>query len=131
MSARMRALWQDFEALALGGLAQPLVETDELVMRDTATSPHEGCGELQSVRCAERMQQKRAPGRLADLVAWLNLGPVSGQAQHGLSGLVFLGAREDLVASPPCEGGIAFERCCPPDDDGFVLLGGPLHERSW
>src|SRR5437660_11641508 len=103
-------LREELETLALGGLAEALVEADELVTRSTAIGPHEGRAELQSVRRAERMQQKHAAGRLANLMARLNLGPLSRQAHHGLSGLVLLGAREDVVASSPREGRKAFDR---------------------
>src|SRR5437762_8690078 len=103
-------LREDLETLALGGLAETLVKADELVTRTTAIGPHEGRAELQSVRRAERMQQKHASGRLADLMARLNLGPLSRQAQHGVSGLVLLGAREDIVASSPGEGGTEIGR---------------------
>src|SRR5438132_4287250 len=127
---RVCPLWQDFEPLALGGLTEALIERHERVTRDTGVGPHEGCGELQGIRGAERMQQKHAPGRFADLMAWLNLGPVSGEAGHGVSGLVFVSAREDIVASPPCEGGIAFDRCRPPDDQSSVRVGDPPHEGS-
>src|SRR5437773_5141751 len=90
-------LREDLEPLALGRLAEARVEADEVVTRSTAIGPHEGRAELQSVRRAERMQQKHASGRLADLVARLNLGPLSCQAHYGVSGLVFLGARKDEI----------------------------------
>ena len=77
MRGAYRGLRKDAEALLLGGRAEAIVEADKLVTCDTAISPHEGCGQLQSIGRAERMQQKHAPGRLTDLVAWLNLGPVS------------------------------------------------------
>src|SRR5438093_10202677 len=98
--------------------------------RDTGVGPYEGGGELQGIRGADRMQQEHAAGRFADLIAWLNLGPVSGEAGHRVSGLVFVSPREDIVAAPPCEGGIAFDRCRPPDDEGSVRVGDPPHEGS-
>src|SRR5437870_9533688 len=66
-------LREELETLALGGLAEALVEADELVTRSTAIGPDKGRAELQSVRRAERMQQKHAAGRLANLMARLNL----------------------------------------------------------
>jgi len=124
-------LGEDLEPLPLGGLAESPVETHKLVTRGTTTGPHESRGELQSIRAAERMQQKHAPSDLADLMAWLNLGPVSGETSHGLPGVVFVGAGEDVVASSPREGRIAFHRCRPPDDEGPVLLRELPHDGSW
>src|SRR5947208_7753174 len=123
-------LRENLETLALGGLAEARVEADELVTRSTAIGRHAGRAALQSVRRAERRQQKHAAGRLANLMARLHLGPLSRQAHHGLSGLVLLGAREDVVASSPREGRKAFDRCRPPDNDGYVLLNHLPHEGT-
>src|SRR2546430_15540493 len=74
---RVCPLWQDFEPLALGGLTEALIERHERVTRDTGVGPHDGRGELQGIRGADRMQQKHAPRRSADLIAWPNIRPVS------------------------------------------------------
>ncbi len=126
---RVRTLRQDFEPLALGGLAEALVEADEVLTGSPAVGPEESCRKLEGIRSAKRMQEKDARGRFPDLMARLHLGPVSGQARHGLSGLVFVGAREDVVPSPPGKRRITFDRRRPPDSDG-VFLGDLLDERS-
>ena len=126
---RARILWQDFEALALGGLAEALVEADEVLTGSPSVCPEESCRKLEGIRRAKRMQEKDARGRFSDLLTGLHLGPVGGQTRHGLPGLVFVGACEDVVPSPPGEGRIAFDRRRPPDSDG-IFLGELLHERS-
>jgi hypothetical protein len=128
---RARILWQDFEALALGGLAEALVEADEVLTGSPSVGPEESGRKLEGIRSAKRMQQKDARSRFPDLTARLHLGPVSGEACHGVSSLVFVGAREDVVASSPCEGGITLDRRRPPDDDGSVRLDDFLHEGTW
>src|SRR5256884_5210142 len=123
-------LRENLETLALGGLAEALVEATAPGTGSSAIGPQGGRAELQSVRRAERMQQKHAAGRLANLMARMNRGPLSRQARRGLSGLVLLGAREDVVASSPREGRKAFDRCRPPDSDGYVLLNHLPHEGT-
>jgi len=123
-------LWQDLEALALGSLTEPLIEADELMTGGTAPSPQQPCRELQRISGTKRMQEKHARRSFSQLVARLHLGPVSGQARHDLSRLVFVEARQGVVASPPCKGRITFDRCCPPDDHGSVFLSDLLHEKT-
>ena len=116
-------LRQDSEAFGVGGLSEPLIEADELVVSWAAIRPEQSSGQLQSIRGAQRMQNEGARRRIAHVMAGLDLGPVSREARHDLSRLLLVSTREDVVASPSCEGGIAFDRRRPPGDDGSVARG--------
>jgi hypothetical protein len=123
-------LWQDLEPLSLGGLAESLVKADEVLTGGPSIDPEERCRELESVCRAERVQEEHAGRRISDLVARLNLDPVSGQARHGLSGLVLVGTRQDSVASQPRKSGITFDRRDPPNDDSSVILDDVSRKSS-
>ena len=118
------------KALGLGGLAESVVEANEVSTGGSPVGPQESSRELERVRSAQRMQEQDARRRLADSIAGLHLEPVIGQPRHGLSRLVLASAREDGIASQPCEGGIALDGGCPPDDDCSVFFRDTSHERS-
>src|SRR5256885_6897975 len=68
------------------------------------------------------MQEQNAGGQVADLAAGLDFGPALGKLRHDLPGLVLLGAREDVVAPQPGEGGLTLDRGLPPDDERLVVV---------
>src|SRR5205823_12859828 len=76
---RVCPLWQDFEPLALGGLAEALVEAHEVLTGGASVRPEQPRSELESVRSAKRMEKKDARSRFSDLVARLDLGPTHGE----------------------------------------------------
>src|SRR5206468_6063990 len=123
MTGHPVVLWKDPKALRLGGLAESIVEANEVSTRGLSVGPQECCRELDRVRSAQRVQEQCACRRLANLMAGLHLEPVRGQSRHGLSRLVLVSTRQDVIASQPCEGGIALDGGHPPDDDRAVFFG--------
>src|SRR5207248_7457094 len=108
--------------LALGGLAEALVEAHEVMPRGAPIGPQEPRGELERLPGMELMQEQDAGGQVADLAAGLDFGPALGKLRDDLPGLILLGAREDVVAPQPGEGGLTLDRGLPPDDERLVVV---------